>query len=242
MKTNNLILRTMAVAGLLISCSEPKDSDRDNLITLDDGWKFKTGDDPSWCFADFDDSLWDTMDVEKYWEDQGYEGYDGYAWYRTKVIIPSSLKERSYLKDSLQFFLGRIDNCDQFYLKGQFVGENNKKAGVPGSGPAFERSGSYHANRNYILPVSDLRIRWDKENVLAVRVFDRVGDGGFYGSHPHIRILEMKDRLIIDKSGDIIDQSCDSLYKGYWIKNDAFSQEKICVPRKLKLKKPTFCI
>ena len=50
--------------------------------------RFQTGDDPAWKEKDFDDSNWAEIRTNIHWERQGYEGYDGYAWYRIRFFLP----------------------------------------------------------------------------------------------------------------------------------------------------------
>ena len=72
---------------IFISCSH---EEQKNLIDLNQLWKFKTGDDLSWAAKDFNDTTWNTIKPTDWWENQGYTNYDGYAWYRIKVLIPAS--------------------------------------------------------------------------------------------------------------------------------------------------------
>jgi len=95
-----------------------------NLLQFE--WKFKTGDDPAWASPDFDDSGWETLEAGADWELQGYDSYDGYAWYRQKVIIPSSLREEAEEMGGLVLKLGRIDDADVTFLNGQLLGQTGE--------------------------------------------------------------------------------------------------------------------
>jgi len=88
-------------------------------IQLKDGWKFSATDNMNYSKTDYNDSQWQNISVGKNWDDQGYEDLDGFAWYRIRVFIPSSLKENSVLKDSIKIYLGKIDDYDQAYINGQ---------------------------------------------------------------------------------------------------------------------------
>ncbi len=214
----NLNFFTLAAIIFLISCA----GNKKNIISidLDHGWKFKTGDDLSWAKPEADDSKWDSISTGKLWEEQGHDNYDGYAWYRIKVLIPSSLKESSYLKDSLQFILGKIDDCDQFFLNGTLIGENNTLTSNPIADSIFSKlSGFYATDRNYILAVNSPKILWDKENVLAVRVSDHGGGGGMYSSHLRIQMMDIRDKILIDKSSSSFKFEGDKTNKTYVIKN-----------------------
>ena len=108
---------------ILLACTRYETT---GTIEIGSQWKFKTGNDLAWAATDFDDSSWDTILVTDWWENQGVKDHDGFAWYRTKIRIPISLKEASYYKDSLQFLLGKIDDCDQVFLNGSLIGENGR--------------------------------------------------------------------------------------------------------------------
>src|SRR5258708_17277728 len=89
-------------------------------INLSQGWKFKIGDSTTaWSSPQYNDSGWQTADVSKPWEEQGYAKTDGFGWYRVRVEIPSSLKEKTFLKDSLHFNLGYLDDGGEVYLNGK---------------------------------------------------------------------------------------------------------------------------
>jgi hypothetical protein len=62
--------------------------------------RFQTGDNLLWKEKDFDDSNWAEIKTNLPWERQGYNGYDGYAWYRIRFSLPSSLLESSFRKIS----------------------------------------------------------------------------------------------------------------------------------------------
>ncbi len=170
-------------------------------VSLSAGWKFATGDQVVCVKPDFNDSGWKTMEMDKNWELQGFDVYDGYAWYRTKVVIPSSLRKSAFLRDSIQIALGKINNFDQSFLNGELLGMNGKTV-APGTQPdqSFIKAptSTYDVQRNYILPVTDSRIHWDLENVIAIRVFDEGGMGGIYAGDLSIRMRKLSDYFRID--------------------------------------------
>lgn len=182
----------------LIGCSDNTAITKD--LPLEKGWKFKTGDDLTWAKGDFDDSKWDTINSGSNWENQGHENYDGIAWYRIKVFIPSTLRENAYLKDNLQIILGKIDDGDQLYFNGKFIGQNNRiPASVPPDSMFVKVNGFANTDRRYLLDVNDPVILWDKENLIAVRVTDQGGGGGLYSGKPSISMVDIVDKLIFDK-------------------------------------------
>ena len=160
-------------------------------VNITKGWKFKTGDQPEWSTAAFNDSSWSPIQIGKPWEEQGYANYDGFAWYRLHIIIPSSIKEKAFLKEKLRFDLGKIDDGDDVYLNGSLIGRNAGKGGDI-------KQGSYDVQRAYTLLLTDRRILWDKENVIAVRVWDHGGDGGMYDGKYGISVMDVTDYIVIN--------------------------------------------
>ncbi|HVB03959.1 MAG TPA: putative Ig domain-containing protein [Chitinophagaceae bacterium] len=166
-----------------------------NTISLDRGWKFRTGDNFTWADSSFDDSGWKGIGVGKPWEQEGYPGYDGFGWYRIHVMIPSSMKVTSFLKAGLKIDIGEIDDGDQTFLNGRLIGQN---AGLTQD----IMQGQYNAERIYILPSNDRAIHWDGENVIAVRVFDHGGNGGMWTGKYDINPLGLPDIVHIDYQDD----------------------------------------
>lgn len=129
---------------------------------LHGNWKFSLGDDMEWASADFDDSLWDNIYAPSAWENEGFNGYDGYAWYR-RVVNGDQLKDYY----NLQLNLGYIDDSDQVFFNGVLIGYSGT---FP---PNFNTA--YNAKRAYHIPNELIR---DGENVIAIRVYDTVLGGG----------------------------------------------------------------
>jgi hypothetical protein len=164
-------------------------------ISITKGWKFKTGDQVNWSSPLFDDSSWSPISIGKAWEVQGYANYDGFAWYRLHVRIPSSIKEKAFLKERIRFDLGMIDDGDEVFLNGSLIGKN---AGRPGD----IKQGFYDIQRSYTLLINDPRIHWDQENLIAVRVWDGGGDGGMYEGKYGISVADVTDFVNINTKGN----------------------------------------
>ncbi|MDP1623419.1 MAG: putative Ig domain-containing protein [Bacteroidales bacterium] len=181
----------------IISCNY---TNKPNLCTLDTPWKFKTGDDLSWATTAFDDLSWGTIDPKSVWEDQGYKGYNGFAWYRYKTLIRSTLRDQKRVTDSLQIRLGKIDDCDQVFLNGKLIGENGRViyGEMNTSGDFIKTHGRWNLERRYVLAQDDPRIQWDKENLIAVRSYDHGGPGGMFGKTFEISLTGLRDYLKID--------------------------------------------
>jgi sialate O-acetylesterase len=135
----------------------------DIILNLKGNWKFSIGDDTSWAAPDFNDTKWEFINVPSSWENEGFHGYDGYAWYRKKFVI-----DEDNLKKGIYLHLGQVDDVDEVYL-------NGKKIGLSGSFlPDFNTA--YATFRRYYVPAEYLVT--NKENCIAVRVYDSQLEGG----------------------------------------------------------------
>lgn len=168
------------------------------------------GNDSSWWQPGFDDSKWATISLATGTPPPELNGHPGYACYRTTLVIPSSLKVNTYFPDSLKIILGAIDDCDQVFLNGFLIGENNRTifdaapdrssaASPPPKKPFESVPGLWDVNRRYVLPVSDRRIFWDRPNSIAIRVFNQYGGGGMYKGTPTVSMLGFEDRVVFEK-------------------------------------------
>ena len=134
------------------------------VVSFPDTWSFKIGDDSAYKEINLDDSGWEKISVTRYWESQGHNKYDGFAWYRLHFKIDKKL-----LNKELYLLVGKIDDCDETFLNGIFVGATG---GLP---PKY--FSEYNTQRAYKIPRGALK----EKNVLAVRVYDGMLDGGIYG-------------------------------------------------------------
>ena len=164
MRSNNKIyfscLTAIIFFCLLIQNISAQDWER--LVNLKGYWKFSIGDDSNWAKPSYNDNQWEEIRVPAYWEDEGFYGYNGYAWYRKHFDLPEDVKGSIVYLD-----LGAIDDIDQTYLNGKLVG-------FSGSFPPNYQT-AYNANRHYPVPVGYLK---RDDNVIAVRVFDAELGGG----------------------------------------------------------------
>ncbi len=193
-----------------------------NRVDISKGWKFIQGDNLEYKSLSYNDYNWKPIEVDKIWESQGYDPYDGYAWFRTKVTIPSTLKNKAYLKDSLKIYLGKINNFDQVYLNGKMIGENAKN--VPSGykiDTAFIKAPMqmYDVVRRYTIPVNDSRILWDKENTIAVRVFDQGGQGGIYTGNEVIEFPSIKEYITLNNVAQPFVFDNKNVSKAFSVKN-----------------------
>ena len=164
--------------------------------------KFHTGDDAAWKDISFDDSHWPTLKTNERWELQGYDKYDGYAWYRFKFILPSSLKNNAFWKDTLSFHLGKIDDVDETFFNGEKIGQTGS---LPTDAVGY--NGMWDAYRIYNLSTASNLIQWDKENIIAIRVYDNSGGGGMFDGLPFIKLLEPIDVVGVGLEEDAVTSS-----------------------------------
>ncbi len=170
--------------------------------------KFSVGDNPEWKSPGFDDNAWKILSVEKTWDDQGITNNDAYAWYRIRVVIPSSIRNNAAFGDKILLNIGPVDDCDETFLNGKLVGSTGK---MPDHPEGYE--GQWEAPRRYL--VDPKLILWNKENVIAVRVYNGGDPGGFYNQPIRISTPELKDmaKMTVSKKGNGYEVSLESLTK-----------------------------
>lgn len=110
-----------------------------------------------WADPALDEGGWTELAVPGYWEQAGFGGMDGVAWYRTAFTLTEA-----EARGDARLSLGAIDDDDVTWINGVEVG----------------RTSGYAAPRRYTVPASALRAG---RNVLAIRVADGAGNGGPYG-------------------------------------------------------------
>jgi len=133
-------------------------------------WLFRIGDEPAWKEKNHDASDWQKVHVPATWSEYGYGDYDGYGWYRKTFIPNAALSGKSII-----LALGKIDDIDEVFLNGAQIGRTGR---FPGE-LHLDRNNNYW-NRERFYYIRPELIRWDSENVIAVRVFDIWQVGGIY--------------------------------------------------------------
>lgn len=136
------------------------------IINLEGSWKFTIGDNPDWSNPNYDDKDWENISVPNSWEVNGFEDYNGFAWYRKSFSIKEKLNE-----EFVYLYLGRIDDADEVYLNGKLIGS----LGIMPPNPTT----AYNIERKYAIPVNLLNI--NSINHIAIRVYDYYNEGGIIG-------------------------------------------------------------
>lgn len=178
--------------------------------------RFMTGDDIKYSYPVTDDSRWKAINSNLVWESQGYENYNGYAWYRFHVILDPKIKTSSLWKDSLRIYLARIDDvCEVFF--------NGTKIGKSGSFPedAAGYITTWNKKQEYHIAANSPFLNWGAENVIAVRVYDGGGAGGMFSDVPYINMIDLIDGVTINNSSSVRFTSPGKAKKNISIDNNA---------------------
>ena len=180
------LYKILIVEVLMILACNIYGQEKTRILDLRGEWKFTISKTENWNTSWFDDHNWEKIKVPSPWESQGFYGYDGYAFYRKNINIPSVYKNHMiYLK------LGYIDDVDEVYFNGELVGST-------GSFPPKLKS-AYNAKREYYIPGS--LIHFDQKNVIAVKVYDAQQEGGIVSGEVGIYIVNNPVIFDIDLQG-----------------------------------------
>ena len=114
-----------------------------------------------WAADSFDDTNWDMMQIPTAWERTGLN-IDGAVWFRREVTLPADWKGQDLILS-----LGTIDDFDDTYINGVRIG-----------GIDVQTPDAWAVPRRYAVPASLVK---PGRNLLAIRVFDRINDGGIIG-------------------------------------------------------------
>jgi sialate O-acetylesterase len=133
------------------------------IVKLSGDWKFSVGDSPDWAAPGFADQDWARIHAPAEWQSEGYRDYNGYAWYRKTFSFP-----KGHGDETVFLSLGRIDDAGQVFLNGKLIGTSGQFP--PHYVSAYDQS--------LVCAVPSGILLTDRENVLAVRVYDGGGVGG----------------------------------------------------------------
>lgn len=131
----------------------------DKVFLKDPG---NTGYVQGWAAPDCDIAEWGELHTPGMWQPQGL-WFNGAVWFRKEVNIPAS-----WDGSDLSLSFGAIDDFDDTYMNGMWVG-----------GIGRETPQAHEAPRNYTVPA---HLVTPGRNMIAVRIFDHYGGGGFVGT------------------------------------------------------------
>jgi sialate O-acetylesterase len=135
-----------------------------------------------WAKADFDDTSWKSVDLPNTWESAGISAEDGSVWFRKRLEIPEEWSGKP-----LVLSLGPIDDFDVTYFNGEEIGYTTE-----------DMPNHWQYARHYLIPEDMSK---PGNAVIAVRVFDRFGEGGFRGGEHQLKIWPEREDDFIDLSG-----------------------------------------
>ena len=164
---------------------------------------FRQGDDMNWAKPEMDDASWSEIDITKQWDKQGFpKNNHAYGWYRIRVDIPKSLLCGADQQNVVIFEMPKADDVDECYLNGKLIGSTGRMPTDP--------SGYFcgvDIVRNYPVDAKKGGIRWDAENVVAVRVYNRGGSGGLFWRPLTVRCPNAAEGLAMQLTEDNNGQS-----------------------------------
>ena len=121
-----------------------------------------------WARADYDDAAWGEMEVPARWQARGHN-YNGVFWFRRAFEVPAE-----WAGKDLRLGLGACDKHDTTYF-------NNEPVGAMGWG----KNDVWCTHRWYTVPGRLVRAG---RNVITVRVYSYMTDGGLIGPPEAMRV------------------------------------------------------
>ena len=152
--------------------------------------RYHQGDDMNWAKPEASDANWEEMSITKTWDDQGKQFNNSFVWYRIHVTIPKSLMDGADQQKIVVFDLPQADDADETFLNGKLIG---KKGRFPKDEGGYQSAWS--AQRSYSVDAKSGGIRWDQDNVIAVRVYNGGEPGGLFGRPLTVRVPNITDGL-----------------------------------------------
>jgi sialate O-acetylesterase len=129
----------------------------------------------SWADPAYDASEWPTINLPAFWDESELGSKNGVVWFRKEIVLPDSAAGKQ-----AKLLMGRIVDSDTTYINGKIVGTVSYQ----------------YPPRRYKVPANLLRAG---KNIIAVRVINNTGRGGFIKDKPYRLIT---DKIEIDLSGE----------------------------------------
>ncbi len=131
----------------------------------------------SWHRPATDDSKWKKMELPKSWQDSGHK-FSGVLWFRRELMIPADWQGQD-----LELSLGAIDKSDITYFNGTRVGSMTME----------ESPDAWRTPRVYTVPGKTVK---RGRNLIAVRVFSNIYEGGFIGSPDEMKLRPVSKAIV----------------------------------------------
>lgn len=145
-------------------------------------WKFKLEDNPEFKNTDFCDADWMDVSVPSGWTRLGVNKERTTGWYRVSFSVPDNLLDQDII-----FFAGAIDDADETFFNGTLVGATGKFP--PGDQTAWD------TERKYSIPKKLVK----KNNLIAIRVYNGIGDGGIYSGRIMLMAKKEYERQVAEQ-------------------------------------------
>lgn len=178
-----------AMEGYISLTSDQPENYNSTKIDLSGEWKFavdssRIGDTKGYNEADYDDNLWQTINVPGSWGAQSNSNvkkpFSGFVWYRKTISIPADWSGKD-----LHLNVGKVAETGRIYVNGQRSGD-----ATDGGYVSFGMSSALG------------KARPGKLNVIAIRVEDSTGGAGGLVEGP-ISITTDKSENYMAVSGTI---------------------------------------
>ena len=118
-----------------------------------------------WEQTDIDDRSWKEMYLPDNFDRAELPNFDGVVWYRRHISIPDA-----WVDKPITLHLAAIDDEDKTYINGRL----------------FTQGSGWDQHRCYHVPAGWFHAG---DNILAIRVFDRGGNGGIWGKPNELSIV-----------------------------------------------------
>ncbi len=137
----------------------------DAISPIQGAWLYRDGNNDDFAKVDADLSDWKSTQMPRFMPDFAPKSY---RWFRREIQVPAAMA-----KTGVVINLGKIDDCDEFYVNGRKVGESGV---MPKNQPQGNCNPATDTDRKYRVPAFALK---PGRNVIAVCVYNEKGKGGF---------------------------------------------------------------
>ncbi|MEN6385013.1 MAG: sialate O-acetylesterase [Phycisphaerales bacterium] len=115
-----------------------------------------------WYKNDVNDSNWFNIENPNWWGNTSLKGVHGIVWFRKEFNLTNN-------NSNMELDLGKIDDIDSVWINNKYIGSTI----------------GCDVSRLYRVPAEYLNVG---KNIIAVRVIDTGGDGGFTGDKANLKI------------------------------------------------------